>query len=151
MTVSIRRSVAAILALAYLCSLGCAGTTKLDREDLAEPPQAETYHVSTRDGRNLDFIALHMEDDWLVGTVRQTSTESSGDGTDSRTSVTNRYEEVRIPWTDVTQVEADKGNGGPSGLLLAGGAIVAGAVAFLLLSGGSQTQTTGGGGGGKGL
>jgi len=81
--------------------------------------------------------------------VRQTSTESSGAGPESRTSVTNRYEEVRIPWADVTQVEADKGNGGPSGLLLAGGAIVAGAVAFLLLSGGNQTETTGGGGGGK--
>ena len=150
MTVSIRRPVATILALAYVCSMGCAGTTKLDREDLAEPPQADTYHVATRDGRKLDFIALHMEDDWLVGTVRHTSTEATGVGADSRQSVTNRYEEVRVPWADVTQVEADKGKGGPSGLLLAGGAIVAGAVAFLLLSGGSQTQT-GGGGGGKGL
>ena len=149
MTVTVQRPVAAILALAFMCSLGCAGTTKLNREDLAEPPQADTYQVSTRDGRKLDFIALHLEDDWLVGTVRQTSTESSGAGPESRTSVTNRYEEVRIPWADVTQVEADKGNGGPSGLLLAGGAIVAGAVAFLLLSGGNQTETTGGGGGGK--
>ena len=150
MTVSIRRPVATILALAYACSVGCAGTTKLDREDLAEPPQAETYHVSTRDGRKLDFIALHLEDDWLVGTVRHTSTEATGVGAESRESVTNRYEEVRVPWVDVTQVEAEKGKGGPSGFLLAGGAIVAGAVAFLLLSGGSQTQNTGGGGG-KGL
>jgi hypothetical protein len=147
MTVTIRRPVAAFLALAYICSLGCAGTTKLDREDLAEPPQADTYHVSTRDGRNLDFIALHLEDDWLVGTVRHTSTEVTGESAARRTSVTNRYEEVRIPWADVTQVEAEKGDGGPSGLLLVGGAIVAGAVAFLLLSGGTSTTTSGGGGG----
>jgi len=151
MTVSIKRPIAAILALVYVSTIGCAGTTKLDREDLAEPPEADTYHVSTRDGRKLDFIALHLEDDWLVGTVRHTSTQANGTGSDGRTSETNRYEEVRIPYADVTQVEADKGNGGPSGLLLAGGAIVAGAVAFLLLSGSSQTQTTGGGGGGKGL
>jgi len=122
----------------------------LDREDLAEPPEADTYHVSTRDGRKLDFIALHLEDDWLVGTVRHTSTEATGAKEESRESVTNRYEEVRIPWADVTEVEAAKNNGGPSGLLLAGGAIVVGAVAFLLLSGNSQPQNTGGGGG-KGL
>jgi hypothetical protein len=151
MTVSIKRPVAAILALVYISTIGCAGTTKLNRDDLAEPPQADTYHVSTRDGRKLDFIALHLEDDWLVGTVRHTDTEANGEGAESRTSVTNRYEEVRIPYADVTEVTADKGDGGPSGLLLAGGAIVAGAVAFLLLSGGSQTQTTSGGGGGKGL
>jgi hypothetical protein len=151
MTVSIRRPVATILALAYACSMGCAGTTKLDREDLAEPPQAETYHVSTRDGRKLEFIALHLEDDWLVGTVRHTSTEAMGAGAESRESVTNRYEEVRVPWGDVTQVEADKANGGPSGLLLAGGAIVVGAVAFLLLSGTAKNEDTGGSGGGKGF
>ena len=151
MTVTIQRPVAACLALVYLssCSLGCAGTTKLDREDLAEPPQADVYHVSTRDGRKLDFIALHLENDWLIGTVRRTSSEVTGEGEASRTSVTNRYEEVRVPWGDVTQVEADTGEGGPSGLLLAGGAIVAGAVAFLLLTGSSSTTPSGGGG--KGL
>ncbi|HET9234596.1 MAG TPA: hypothetical protein VFP10_10685 [Candidatus Eisenbacteria bacterium] len=150
MNITVRRPVAALLVFTLLCACGCAGTTKLDREDLAAPPEAETYRVSMRDGRNLDFIALHMEEDWLVGTVRHTSAESTGEGDASRSSVTNRYEEVRVPWSDVTLVEADTGRGGPSGLLLAGGAIVAGAVAFLLLSqSGDDNPDTGGGGGGK--
>lgn len=147
MNVTLRRPVAALLITTLLWVSGCAGTTKLNKEDLAEPPDAETYRVSMRDGRNLDFIALHLEEEWLVGTVRQTATESSGEGDASRSSVTNRYEEVRVPWSDVMLVEADTGGGGPSGLLLAGGAIVAGAVAFLLLSQGSDdTPDTGGGG-----
>jgi hypothetical protein len=149
MTVTVRRPIALMLAFAVLFMFGCAGTTQLDREDLADPPQAETYHVSTRDGHKLDFIALHMEEDSLVGTVRHTSTEVTGEGAAQRTSVTNRYEEMRIPWSDVVRVDADTKHGGSASLLLAGGAIVAGAVAFLLLSGNSGTEPTGGGGGGK--
>ena len=142
-----RRPVAAVLILTLLCVSGCASTTKLSKEDLAAPPDAETYRVSTRDGRNLDFIALHLEEDWLVGTVRHTSAQSMGEGDATRSSVTNRYEEVRVPWSDVVLVEADTGGGGPSGLLLAGGAIVAGAAAFLLLSQGSDDNPDTGGGG----
>lgn len=141
-----RRPVAAVL-VTLLCASGCASTTKLDKEDLAAPPEAETYRVSMRDGRNLDFIALHLEEDWLVGTVRHTSAESTGEGDAARSSITNRYEEVRVPWSDVVLVEADTGKGGPSGLLLAGGAIVAGAAAFLLLSQGSDDNPDTGGGG----
>ena len=149
MTVTFRRPIAAMLAFALLCVFGCAGTTQLDREDLADPPEAETYHVSTRDGHKLDFIALHMEEESLVGTVRHTATEVTGEGANQRTSVTNRYEEMRIPWSDVIRVDADTKHGGSSSLLLAGGAIVVGAAAFLLLSGNSGTQPTTGGGGGK--
>jgi len=149
MTVIPRRPVAVLLVFTVFWACGCAGTTKLDREGLAEPPEAETYRVSMRDGRDLDFIALHLEDDWLVGTVRHTSAETTGVGDSSRSSVTNRYEEVRVPWAEVSQVEAETGRGGPPSLLLAGGAIVAGAVAFLLLSGGTETENSGGGGGGK--
>ena len=53
--------------------------------------------MSTRDGRKLDFIALHLEEDWLVGTVRHTSTQATGLERRVSESVTNRYEEVRVP------------------------------------------------------
>ena len=149
MTVTVRRPIAAFMAFAFVCSFGCAGTTQLDRADLVDPPQADVYHVSTRDGHILDFIACHMEEDSLVGTVRHTETQMTGEGAAARTSVTNRYEEVKIPWSDVVRVEANTKHGGSAELLLAGGAIVVGAVAFLLLSGGTDTQPTTGGGGGK--
>jgi hypothetical protein len=146
-----RRLTAVILAWVLLVTAGCAGgPTRLDREDLLDPPAAKTYRVTTRDGRTLAFIALHMEEDSLVGTVRRTASETVGEGETQRTNVTNRYEEARLPWADVALVEAVGTKGGPSGILLVGGAIALGAAVFLLLNGGSDPPPDGGGGG-KGM
>jgi hypothetical protein len=91
-----------------------------------------------------------MEEENVVGTVRRTRTEVVGEGEAQRTNVTNRYEEVQVPWADVAMVEAVGKEGGSSGVLLIGGAIAIGAAVFLLLSGGGDTTPTSGGGG-KGM
>ena len=151
MNSGVRRGISAVLAAALLGTAACAGgPTRLDREDLLDPPAANAYVVTTNAGQRLTFISLHLENDDLLGTVRRTSTQTVGEGETQRENVTNRYEELRIPWAEVASVEAEGGKSGPSGVLLAGGAIVLGAAAFLLLTGGS-TETADGGGGGKGF
>jgi hypothetical protein len=143
----VRRPVAFVLAICLTISTGGAGgRTALDRADLLDPDPAQSYLVTTKDGRELTFISLHLEGDWLVGTVRITTSEVEGEGEDARTSVTNRYEEMRLPWSEVAGVEADVGKKGGSGFLLAGGAIVVGVAAFLLLTGGSDDEPTDNGG-----
>ena len=143
----VRRPIALALAICLTVSSGCAGgRTVLDKEDLLDPDPAHSYMVTTNDGRELTFISLYLEGDWLVGTVRITTSEVEGEGEDARTSVTNRYEEIRLPWSEVAHVEAEGGKKGGSGFLLAGAAIVVGVAAFLLFTGGSDDEPTDNGG-----
>lgn len=129
--------------------LSCAGgPALLQRKDLENPKPAESYRVTTTDGQVLFFISLHLEGDWLAGTTRLTSEETEGEGETQRTNITNRYQEVRIPWAEVRSVEALGLKRGGSSVFLAGGALILGVAAFLVLSstGGSDTSD-----GGKGF
>lgn len=147
----LRQGTALGLALLLAAGSGCgAGTTVLRAQDLADPPPAKSYRVITKDGRALTFIALHLEGDDLVGTVRITETATEGEGENARAVVTNRYQETSIPWKDVERVEAEGKQGKDPAFYVAAGAVIVGAVAFLLLSGGGGNTDTGGGGGGKG-
>ena len=114
---------------------GCGGSGKrLDREALVDPPPARSYRVTTRDGRDWTFIALHLERNVLVGTVRITTAATEGEGEAARTNVTNRYEEVELPWDEVVAVEAEGTRKNDAGFLIAGATIVVGILAFLLLT-----------------
>ena len=93
----------------------------------------------------LHDISLHVEGEWLVGTARITKTETVGEGEDARTNITNRYEEMRIPWEEVDTVEADIPRK-TSHLLLAAGGVALGIVAFLLFTGGSDSPPADNGG-----
>ena len=148
-----QRLLALILAVALGGPSGCAsGPKALDRKDLVHPEPARAYHVALTDGRTMTLISLHLEGDWLMGTRRITESTTEGSGEAARTNVTNRYEEVKIPWSEVAGVEADRGSSRDSSVYLAGAALVAGVAAFLLLSGSSNPPpSTGGGGGGKGF
>jgi hypothetical protein len=142
----IRRTAGGLLPIVLVT--GCAGGwTRLDEESLAAPEPARSYRVATRDGRTLTFIDLHLEGDFLVGTRRETVEERVGEGDAARTSVTNRYEEVRLPWSEVKTVEAERERRSASSYLLAAGALGVGVAAFLLLSGNGETDPDGGGGG----
>jgi hypothetical protein len=135
------------LGLAALLALptGCAGGRHaLDRGDLDDPVQARFYEVTTRDGQVLTFVSLHTEGDWLEGTVRIRSTETSGEGEALRTSVTNRYQEARIPWAEVQRVEAIGVQKKSPGFLLAASAVAVGVLAFLLLSSGDSASSSDG-------
>jgi hypothetical protein len=135
------------LAGVMTVTAGCGGgRMALDRDDLDRPVTATTYEVVTHDGRSLTFISLHMEGDTLVGTRRVTETQTVGEGDARRDQVTNRYEETRVPWSDVDRVEAVGVNKRSSGVLLVGGAIALGVTAFLLLSSGKDDTPTDGGG-----
>jgi hypothetical protein len=110
---------------------------EVQREDLLDPQPARGYHVTTADGRAWDFISLRSEEEWLTGTVRFTSTDQA-EGSTEPGNITNRYEDIRIPWTEVRKVEAQKQKGGDTGLWLVAGAIAAGAAVFLIATGGSD-------------
>jgi len=148
-----KRILGLILVVALAAPAGCAsGTQTLERKDLVHPEAARDYRVNLKDGRTMTLISLHVEGDWLLGTRRITETTTEGTGEAARTNITNRYEEVKLPWSDVASVEADRGSGRDSSVFLAGAALVAGVAAFILLSGSSNTAATGGtGGGGKGF
>ena len=142
-----KRPISLGLALLLCLSNGCAGGWKqLDREDLVDPDSANSYRVTTRDGRELTFVSLHIEGDWLVGTARFTSRETEGEGEDARTNITNRYEEMRVPWDEVESVEAEDGKEKGTGVFLAAGAIVVGIAAFLLISQGGEDSPSDGNG-----
>ena len=147
-----QRLLALVLVVALGAPSGCAsGPKTLGRKDLVHPEPARAYHVSLTDGRTMTLISLHLEGEWLMGTQRITESTTEGTGEEARTNVTNRYEEVKIPWSEVAGVEADRGSNRDSSVFLAGAALLAGVAAFLLLSGNSNTApTTGGGGGGGG-
>jgi len=148
----LRQGTALVLALFLAAGTGCgAGTTALRAEDLADPPPAKSFLVTTRDGRQMTFISLHLEGDVLVGTMRITETATEGEGEDARPIVTNRYQEASIPWADVDRVEVEGSKGKDPGFYLAAGAVIVGALAFLLLSGGNGNPPDTGGGGGKGF
>jgi hypothetical protein len=144
-----KRLLTLFLAATFVVPFGCAGGPKtLERKDLVHPEAARDYRVTLKDGRTMTLISLHLEGDWLMGTQRITESVSEGEGETARTNITNRYEEVKIPWSDVASVEADRGSNHDSSIFLAGAALVAGVAAFLLLSGNSSTAPSGGGGGG---
>jgi hypothetical protein len=143
-----RRWVAGGLLVPFLAVAGCgSGWKQLEQEELVAPEPARSYRVTTEDGRLLTFIDLHLEGESLVGTVRETRTETVGEGESQRSNVTNRYEEVRLPWNTVKRVEAERKGQPVSGVVLAAGAIGVGVAAFLLLSGNGDTTPDGGGGG----
>ena len=126
---------------------GCGGGARvLSQSELIQPKPAKSYRVTTRDGAVHRFISLHLEGDWLVGTVRVTSRERVGEGETVRENVTNRYEEKRLPWSSVVRVEAVGMESRDWGFLLAAGAIAAGVGVFLLLTQESPTPPVGGGG-----
>lgn len=143
----IRRLSVLGLAGLFLVHAGCGGgPTTLTREELVDPAPAKSYTVGTRDGEELTFISLHLEDETLYGTRRVTISEEVGEGEEARTQVTNRYQETSIPWSDVEYVSADERKSKEQGFFLAAGAIVVAGVAFLLLSGGSDDASEDGGG-----
>jgi len=135
---TMRRPVAVVLLLTFGVWAGCAGGGRtLSKQELEDPPAADSYVVTTTDGGTVTFISLHVDGDWLIGTARFTTTEEEGEGEDVTTSVANVYEEVRIPWAQVVSVEALGGKQkSDTGFLLAGAAIVVGVVVFVLLVGG---------------
>ena len=131
----LRRATASLVVAALLASTGCGGGRQvLEREDLVNPAPAKTYLVTTKSGDQLTLISLHLEGDALVGTQRVTVIEQVGTGETGRENVTNRYEEVRLPWSEVARVEADRGKGADHSLVFAAGAIVVGVAAFLVLT-----------------
>ncbi len=137
----------AVLGL-FTLQTGCAGGAKtLERKDLVDPKPAEEYRVTTVDGRTLTFISLHLEGESLEGTVRYTTRETEGTGDAARTNVTNRYEEVNLPWSQVATVEAEQGRSSDNSVFFAAGALIAGVATFLLLTQGSTNPPTAGGGG----
>ncbi|NNF08429.1 MAG: hypothetical protein HKN21_16835 [Candidatus Eisenbacteria bacterium] len=128
--------------------LGCSGTRRLDRSDLVHPEPADTYLVTTQDGQTFTFIALHLEGDELIGTVRETVTNTVGEGETARTEISNRYDEKRVPWPEVALVEAEGGPKSSSGgVWLIAASVAAGIGAFLIL--GSTGDDNSGGSGGK--
>jgi len=144
----LRQGMALALSVVLAAGSGCgAGTTALRAEDLADPPPAKSYLVTAKDGREWTFISLHMEGTQLVGTVRITETATEGEGEEARTVVSNRYEEMSIPWADVARVEAEGKRRKDPAFYLAAGAVVVGVVAFVLLTGNNDNTSTGGGGG----
>lgn len=149
---TLKRWIALGLAGILALSAGCgSGRKTLVREDLDHPVTAKAYRVTTRDGRSLTFISLHLEGEWLRGTQRITESTTVGEGDAKRTQVSNRYEESQIPWSDVEQVEALGLPKGGSSMLLAGGALAVGIAAFLLLNSDNNNTPTSPGGGGKGF
>jgi hypothetical protein len=146
-----KRWIALGLAGILAVSAGCgSGRKALGREDLDRPVTAKAYEVTTRDGRSLTFISLHLEGELLRGTQRITESTMVGEGDARRTQVSNRYEESSIPWSDVERVEAVGVPKGGSSMILAGGALAVGIAAFLLLNSDSN-NTPADGGGGKGF
>ncbi len=142
-----RRPVTGVLLLTFGIWVGCAGGSKtLSRSQLEDPEPADSYLVTTRGGEQVTLISLYLEGDWLVGTARFTTTEEEGEGEDVTTSVTNVYEEVRIPWDQIASVEAMGVKKVDSGFFLAGAAIAVGVIAFLVLTGGGDDEPVTNGG-----
>ena len=142
-----RRPVALALLVALAPLVGCGGGMReLERNDLLQPEDAKSYRVTTVDGGQYTFIALHLEGETLMGTERITDTRVVGEGDDAREVVSNRYEERRIPWADVSRVEADTGGTRSGGLWLLAGSVAVGVAAFFILS--ASTDDGGDNGGG---
>lgn len=139
------RLVTVILLMTF--GVGCAGGGKtLSKNQLENPEPASSYLVTTKDGKKVTLISLHLEGDWLVGRARFTTTEVKGEGEDVTSSVTNVYEDFRMPWDQIASVEAMGVKKVSTGFLLGGVVIVVGVVTFLVLSGGGadQSDTNGG-------
>lgn len=140
------RAVRVLVAGALLLQTACAGgRAALDRDDLRDPPPARSYFVTLADGTEYTFVSLHVEGDNLLGTARFTEQATVGEGPEARSEVTNRYEEMRIPWGDVRSVEAEGGGRASGGWMFAALSVAVGVGAFLLLSQGSDDRPAGGG------
>jgi hypothetical protein len=144
---AVKRSIAAFLSVIMLVQTGCGGGMKtLEREDLRQPEPARSFRVTLVNGEVLTFISLVLEGEELVGTVRTTKSVLEGEGEEARTTVTNIYEERRIPWDQVATVEAEAEREEGQTWLLALGAIAAGVVVFLVLADSGEEPPEDGGG-----
>ena len=143
-----RRHIAAGLIPALLLLTGCGGMKTLEKDDLLQPDEAKSFRVTTWDGEQYTFIALHLEGDVLMGTERITTTTTIGEGEEAREAVSNRYVERSIPWSEVEKVEAEKSGVRRGGAWLVLGSVALGVAAFLIISqsGGDDTPSDGGGG-----
>jgi hypothetical protein len=141
-----RRWLSSILAAALLLQAGCAGRITLTEEELADPEPAKSYSVKMKDGREYTFISLHLEGGSLLGTARITTREEVGKGEEKRVNISNRYEEMKLPWGEVESVEAELGKKKLPSLLLAAVAVAAGVGLFVLLTNDSDSGTTDDGG-----
>ena len=142
-----RRPVTVVLLMTFGIWVGCAGGGKtLSKSQLEDPEPADSYLVTTKDGEKVTLISLYLEGDWLVGTARFTTNVEEGEGEDVTTSVTNVYEEIRIPWDQVASVEAMGVKNVNSGFFLVAAGIAIGVVTFLVLTGGGddEPETNGG-------
>lgn len=138
-----KRGLSSLLAAMLLLQSGCASSITLTKDELADPPPAKSYDVRMKDGREFTFISLHREGDSLLGTARITTREEVGEGEDKRVNISNRYEEMQLPWADVEEVEAKLGKKKTSSILLAVAAAAAGAGLFLLLTNDSGSTSSG--------
>ena len=130
-----RRHIALGVIPAFFLVAGCgSGMQTLEREDLLQPEPAASFRVTTRDGQEITFIALHLEGETLTGTERVTTTTMIGEGEDAREVVSNRYEERSIPWSEVERVEAEKTGMRRGGMWLVAGSVALGVAAFLIIS-----------------
>jgi hypothetical protein len=144
----VKRLIAAILGAVLLVESGCAGGMKtLEREDLQNPKPARSYRVTLVSGEVLTFISLGLEGEYLAGTIRTTKETVTGEGDQARSTVTNVYEERRIPWAEVATVEADQDKQEGQTWLLALGAVAVGVVAFLILADSGEDPPVDDGGG----
>jgi hypothetical protein len=138
-----RRWLCPWLAAGLLVQSGCAGKITLTEDELADPPPAKSYLVKLKDGREYTFISLHRESGNLVGTARITTRQEVGEGEEARVNVSNRYQEMTVPWSEVEEVEADTGRKKTSSVLLGAVVLAVGVGVFLLLTNDSDGGTTG--------
>jgi hypothetical protein len=144
----LHRGTAVALIASLLLAAGCGGGMReLEKDELVQPEEAKSFRVTTWDGQEYTFIALHLEGDVLMGTERVTTTKVIGEGEEARETVSNRYQERRIPWDEVEKVEAESGGSRKGGIWIAAVSVAVGVAAFLLLTSDSAEPVTAGGGG----
>jgi hypothetical protein len=137
------KKLGAVLALLGLS--GCAGRTVVPLSDLTDPPDSESYFVTTQSGEQYEFVTLAATGDTLAGTVRIVKQRVVGDGSEERVEERNQYREMLLPTSQVSRVEIPKG--GPSKVVLAAaGAAAIGSVVYLLSRGDEEAPDDGGGG-----
>lgn len=133
--------------LALLALSGCAGRTVVPMADLTDPPDSESYFVTTQQGEELEFVTFRASADSLQGTVRTVRQRVVGHGDDERVEARNQYREVALPLSEVQRVEIRKS--GPPGLVLAAASAVAVGGVYLLLNKGEEDPPVDDGGGGR--
>jgi hypothetical protein len=137
--------------LCALCALlafaGCAGRSVIPMADLTDPPESESYFVTTQQGEELEFVTFRATADSLQGTVRTVKQRVVGHGDDERVEARNQYREMALPLSAVQRVEVAR-NGPPSLVLAAASAVAVGGV-YLLLNKSDEEPPIDDGGGGR--